>query len=122
MRPPSPDALDLAGELLAALDGMPEAHAIVQGVLMRYAGERAYIRRTTLGMVDDNQAFAEKMTRAGVGRDAVQEMLRERRGLGERQARRLASDAAVKFQQGMSVPPVKVDFHDDPDHPPGPRR
>lgn len=108
MRPPSPDALDLAGELLAALESRPDARAIVQGVLMRYAGERPYIRRSSLGMVDDNQALADKLTRAGVGRQAVQEMLRDRRGVGARQARRLAAEAADKFQQGMSVPPVTL--------------
>lgn len=122
MRPPSPDALDLAGELLAlAREFGPAGVDAMKRVLRPYAGLRVYIHKCALDTSEKPRDFASRLTRSGMGREAVAAHL-EGRGVSKRHARRLAAEAAAKFGQRMAVPPVTVESHDDLDHPPGPRR
>lgn len=98
-----PSGNGFAEALLAALAGA-DPRREVERVLRQWAGERVYIPRRALRQRDELPAdLARRLLAAGVGRAAVVAIVRDRRGVTARHARRLVAVALADMRdQTMS--------------------
>ena len=75
----------------------------VEAVLRQWAGERVYLPRTPLQRIEPAADLARRLVFGGVGARAAAELLRLRRGLSARHARRLVRSAVAMRAQNVSA-------------------
>ena len=80
----------------------------VEAVLRQWAGERVYLPRTPLQRIEPAADLAQRLIFGGVGARAAAELLRLRRGLSARHARRLVRAAVAMRGQRMAVLPCTM--------------
>ena len=80
----------------------------VEAVLRQWAGERVYLPRTPLQRTEPAADLAQRLIFGGVGARAAAELLRLRRGLSARHARRLVRAAVAMRGQRMAVLPCTM--------------
>lgn len=90
-----------ADELLQAARG-PEPATEVARILRKWGGCRIYVHRRTLG-ADSAADAAFRLVAAGVPRQTAQRILRQRRGISARHARRLVARAVAARGQSVAA-------------------
>ena len=90
-------------EAVLAAAGQADPRREVEAVLRMWAGCRVYLPRTPLQRIEPAADLARRLVFGGVGARAAAELLRLRRGLSARHARRLVRSAVAMRGQSVSA-------------------